>query len=573
MLVGAGILASRLSGLLRTRVFGHFLGTSAAADAFNVAFRIPNVMQNLLGEGVLSASFIPVYAKLLDEGREEEAGRVAGAVLGLLAVVAGLVSLLAVVFAGPITSVVVPGYVGFKRDLTILLLQVAAPGIGLLVLSAWCLGILNSHRRFFLSYVAPVLWNLAQIVALVAVGVTILADPLDPRAATPDQLRTLVLALAIGTVVGGLAQLLVQVPSVLRLERHLRPSLDRTIPGVRRVLRSAGPVVLGRGVVQIATYIDVVLASLLATGALSLLAYSQQLYVLPVSLFGMSVAAAELPDLSTMDASDATSLRRRIDAGMERIGFWVTGTALLYLVVGDKVVGLLWGSGAFDQQVQTAVWLVLAMFSLGLLATTSSRLLQSLLFGLGDTRTPAWIAVVRVSVSLVVGGLLMLQLDRLGLVDGAVRLLDPGSLPTLAPVDVSLREATRLDDLRLGAVGLAIGASLGAWVEWRLLASATTAALGDRPRVGGATRRRLLPAVVVAVVVGLALRWVVADLPNALGALVAVGGMGLAYVGVAFVTGVEGIHELVSAVAPRLGRVGRMLTGWQAALRRRRDRG
>lgn len=570
-LVAAGILASRLMGLVRTRVFGHLLGTSAAADAFNVAFRIPNVMQNLLGEGVLSASFIPVYARLVNDGRDEDAGRVAGAVLGLLAAIAGVVTLLVVVLAGPITNVIAHGFPAPKRDLTVLLMQITTPGIGLLVVSAWCLGVLNSHRRFFLSYVAPVLWNLAQIVILVTAGVVVLADPLDPTRATPDQLRTLVIALAIGTLVGGLAQLLVQVPSVLRLVPHLRPSLNRTLPGVRRVLRQAGPVVLGRGVVQIATFVDVLLASFLATGAVSLLYYSQQLYLLPVSLFGMSVAAAELPDLSTMAPGDETALRTRIDDGLERVGFWVAGSALLYLVVGDKVVGLLWGSGAFDRQVQLTVWAVLGVFSLGLIATTSSRLVQSLLYGIGDTTTPARVAVMRVLVSMAIGGIAMLQLDRFGLVDGGITLLDPGSLPAWTPVSAALRDTGTLDQLRLGAVGLALGATAGAWLEWRRLATAAATHLGTRPVLAGRRRGRLVMPLLAALGAGIVMRVLVDGWPLLPAAIVAIGVTGATYVVAAFRTRVREIHGVVASIAPRLGRLGRVLQLWQASLRRRND--
>src|SRR5690606_9129531 len=167
MLVAAGIFLSRIAGLLRETVIGTVLGTTPAADAFKAALRIPNLMQNLMGEGVLSASFIPVYARLRAEGRDEEAGRLAGAIAGLLAALTGVISLVGVVFAAPLTDLLVPGFAEDKYELTVQLTRIMFPGIGFLVLSAWCLGVLNSHKQFFLSYVAPVLWNVAQIAALV----------------------------------------------------------------------------------------------------------------------------------------------------------------------------------------------------------------------------------------------------------------------------------------------------------------------------------------------------------------------------------------------------------------------
>ena len=572
-LVAAGILASRLSGLVRTRVFGHFFGASGIADAFNVAFRIPNMMQNLLGEGVLSASFIPVYTRLIDQERHEEASKVAGAVLGLLAVVAGVISLVAVVFAGPLTTIVAPGFQGPKRELTIQLMQIVSPGIGLLVLSAWCLGILNSHRRFFLSYFAPVLWNLVQIMALVAGAVMLLPDMWNPATASESQLQQLAVALAIGTLVGGLAQLVVQIPSVRRLEPNLRPSLSRTIPGVRQVMRAAGPVIAGRGVVQLATYVDVLLASLLATGAVSLLYYSQQLYLLPVSLFGMSIAAAELPDLSSMDASDVGALDHRIDDGLGRVGFWVVGSTIIYLAVGDLLVGALWGTGAFDAQVSQAVWLVLGTFSIGLVATTSSRLLQSLLYGMGDTRSPARISVLRVTVSVVVGAVLMLQLDRFGIVDGSITLLDPGSLPAWRPVPAELRSSDGSGPLRLGAVGLAAGAGVGAWVEWRALRRAVIARTTMLPRAAGSTRGRLVIPALAGLATGLLVRQVVAPMPGLVAGLIATGMTGMAYVVASVFTRVAEVDVLIDGLGRRFGRLGRTIVLWRDTLRRRQGGG
>src|SRR5581483_9937561 len=170
-LVAAGILLSRLMGLVRVRVFSHYFGQrSLAADAFNAAFRIPNFLQTLFGEGVLSASFIPVYARLLAEGDEEDAGRVAGAVFAILALAISGIVLVGVLATPLFIDAIAPGFHGHERDLTISLVRVLFPGAGLLVLSAWCLGILNSHRRLFLSYAAPVVWNVAMIATLLVYG-------------------------------------------------------------------------------------------------------------------------------------------------------------------------------------------------------------------------------------------------------------------------------------------------------------------------------------------------------------------------------------------------------------------
>ncbi|HEX7958014.1 MAG TPA: lipid II flippase MurJ, partial [Pyrinomonadaceae bacterium] len=152
ILVGAGILLSRIVGLIRQRVFAYFLGMTDAMDAFNAAFRIPNFLQNVFGEGALSASFIPVYARLLSQEDEEQADRVAWAVFTILALVVSALVLAGVLTAPLLIDAIAPGFGGEKRALTLRLVQIFFPGAGLLVLSAWCLGVLNSHRRFFLSY-------------------------------------------------------------------------------------------------------------------------------------------------------------------------------------------------------------------------------------------------------------------------------------------------------------------------------------------------------------------------------------------------------------------------------------
>ena len=284
-LVALGILCSRLTGFIRQRVFAHYFGLqSDAADAFMAAFRIPNFLQNLFGEGALSASFIPVYAALVARGEREQATRVAGAVAALLALVTSALVFVGV-FATPLlVTLIAPGFRGDKRELTIAVVRILFPGAGLLVLSAWCLGILNSHRRFLLSYIAPVVWNVSMIVTLLWWG-----------AITP--LPRLAVLLAWGAVAGSALQMLVQLPTVFALVPDLRFRLELS-DHVRATIRNFAPVFVSRGVVQISAYIDEVLASLLPTGAVTGLANAQLLYTLPASLFGLSVSAAALPAMA-----------------------------------------------------------------------------------------------------------------------------------------------------------------------------------------------------------------------------------------------------------------------------------
>jgi putative peptidoglycan lipid II flippase len=473
LLVAAGIGASRTAGLVREMVIGFFMGVGPAADAFKAAQRIPNLMQHLLGEGVLSASFIPVYAKLRSDGDDEAAGRLAGSIAAMLLALTGVLSLAGVVLAEPIAHVLVTGFSGGPRfDLTVDLLRITFPGIGCLVLSAWCLGVLNSHRKFFLPYVAPVLWNAAQIAVVMVAGLAGFDD------------RSIAMALAWGVLVGGFLQMAVQLPSVLLLLGRLRLSLRSHSAPVRTVLGRFGPVVMARGVVQIMGYLHLWLAAFLATGAISSLTLAQTLYLLPISLFGMSVAAAELPDLSTLDADDATSrrdFRRRLENGKARILFYVAPTATAYLVAGDVIVALLFGRGEITPTDEHLIWLTIAALSLGLPATTASRLLQNALYGLGDTRTPARLAVVRVFAAAGVGLTLMFPLDRLTIRNGEITGWD--DMLALGPLGDAARD-NPAGLAHLGIVGLALGAAVSAWLEYHLISTALAWRVG-RSRLGG----------------------------------------------------------------------------------------
>ncbi|HSP04211.1 MAG TPA: murein biosynthesis integral membrane protein MurJ [Acidimicrobiales bacterium] len=501
--VGAGILLSRLSGLVREMVTARFLGVGLASDAFKAALRIPNLLQNLLGEGVLSASFIPVYARLVDTD-EEEAGRTAGAVAGLLAAAVSVLVVVGMVAARPITIVLTPGFRDDpeKLDLTVSLVRIMFPGIGLLVLSAWCLAILNSHRRFFLSYVAPVLWNVAQIVvvAVVAIG-----------GSTPISLAN---ALAWGVVLGGLAQLLVQLPTVRTLVPDLRLSLDRTLTGVRDAMSRLGPVVFGRGVVQISGYLDLVLASLLVTGAVTAGTYAQVLYLLPVSLFGMSIAASELPELSRMRPEQRAELAGRVEGGLRRVAYFVAPTAVIYIALGEPLVAAVFQGGEFSVSDTRLVWLVLAAYSLGLLASTGSRLLQNSLYALDDPRTPARIALVRVVTSSLIALSVMFLFDRLVLVGTSIQ-LETDATDTAA-------------FLHLGAVGIALGSAVGAWVELALLRLALRWRIGP-VRLGGGSLATVVTAALAGAAVGRLVDLVVGDLPAILAAGASIGAAGLVY--------------------------------------------
>jgi putative peptidoglycan lipid II flippase len=429
-LVAAGILLSRIAGLVRESIFAHYLGNSAAADAFKAGIRIPNILQNLFGEGVLSASFIPVYSKLLSEGDEETAETLAWSVGALLALGVALLVALGVWATPWLIAAIAPGFTGAKRELTIRLVRILFPGAGLLVLSAWCLGVLNSHHRFFASYTAPVAWNLAIIGALVIYG---------PRRSQDG----LAIDLAWSAVVGAFLQIAVQAPQTLRLVGRMRVHFARTRMALGTVFRNLTPVVAGRGASQISGYVDNLLASLLPTGAVAALSYASILYLLPISLFGMSVAAAELPSMSRAAGTVeevSQLLRLRLDAGLRQIAFLVVPSAAAFLFLGDVVSALIFQSGSFTHRDAIYVWAVLAGSTVGMLAATMGRLYNSAFYALEDTRTPLKFALVRFTLTLILGYLCAIVL----------------------PPAIGIAQ-------RWGVAGLTASAGVAAWVEFALL--------------------------------------------------------------------------------------------------------
>lgn len=430
LLVASGILLSRFAGLIRQTMMARYLGAGLAADAFNAAFRIPNMLQNLFGEGVLSASFIPEYAGLLGKGDENEATRLAGAVAGMLALVASIIVALGVVSAPWLVAIIANGFTGEKRELTVQLTRILFPGAGLLVFSAWCLGILNSHRRFFMSYAAPVVWNLAMVLTLV----------LFHRNRTEAQLA---IYLAYGSVVGSALQFGIQLPQVVRLARGIRPRLTASAESVRNVFRNFVPAFIGRGVVQLSAYVDAWLASYLGNGAVSSFTYAQAIYVLPISLFGMAISASELPAMSRAVGTTAeigAYLQGRLRDGLERIAYFIVPSVVALFALGDLIVNLLLESGRFQRGNTIWVWQILIGSCVGLLASTMGRLYSSTFYAMRDTRTPLRYAIVRVLLTTALGYLFALV------------------LPPLLGLD-----------RRLGAAGLTASAGLAGWVEFFLL--------------------------------------------------------------------------------------------------------
>jgi len=450
---------TRVLGYVRERVFAHYFGNdSVPADAFRAALRIPNTIRNLLSEGTLAGSFIPVYAALNERSDKAGARALAGAILGLLVLASGVLALLGIALAPAITTVIAQGFDEPRRLLTITLVRILFPMAGLMEISAWCLGILNTHRRFFLPYAAPALWNIAGIVAMLAAG-TWLANRALPLA---EQLHRVALALAWGTVAGSVLQIAVQLPACWRLLHGITLRLSLSVEGVRNVLLAWVPLVLGAGVTQLSGLIDTLLGSFTGPGGVSALGYAQLIQVLPISLFGASVTAVALPELSrdavAPNAAPNEQLRARIALGFRRIVFFVVPSSVACIALSREIVAALYQTGRFTVDDTALVGSVLAAYGIGLVGQATVKLFASGFYAMRDTRTPVKIAAFSLVVSTGLAWLLMRWLGTPGIALGS-------SIGAFVNTTLHLRDLSR----RIGSV------LLGA--DWRAFGIALVAAL------------------------------------------------------------------------------------------------
>jgi putative peptidoglycan lipid II flippase len=405
-------------GYGRERVFAYYFGNDTVpADAFRAALRIPNTIRALLGEGTLSASFIPVYAALTERADKSVARALAGTILALLLMASGVLALIGIALAPAITTIIAKGFDEPRRELTITLVRIAFPMVGLMVVSAWCLGILNTHRRFFLPYAAPALWNVAGIAAMLAAG-TWFANRALPVDA---ELHRIALALAWGTVVGAVLQVAVQLPACWTLLRGIPLRLAIGTEGVRPVIVAWVPLLIGAGVAQLSGLIDTLLGSFTGPGGVSALGYAQLVQVLPISLFGVSVTAVSLPELSrdAVGAVPNEQLRTRIAVGFRRIVFFVVPSSLAFLALNREIIGALYQTGRFTTAATALVGNVLAAYGLGLVGQATVKLFASGFYALRDTRTPVTIAASSLVFSTGLAWVLMRWLGAPGIALGS----------------------------------------------------------------------------------------------------------------------------------------------------------
>ncbi len=401
--VGSATLLSRVAGLVRDQVTGYFFGTSIATDAFSVAFRIPNLFRRLLGEGALTVAFVPVFTQALTEGGRPAAGRLFKNMFTLLALTLLVLSVLGMVFAPQVVTLMVPGFTDEpeKFQLTVFLTRLLFPYIFLMGLGALFMGALNSTGHFAAPALGPFMGNLAMIVG------TFL---LSPRLEMP------IMGLALGALAGGLLQLGIQLPSLRRAGLKIRPSFEFRSPPVRKILLLMGPAALGAAVYQLSVFINTILASFLPAGSISYLYFADRLMQFPLGIFSVAIGTAALPALARQCAlGDQAGFMEsaRFTLGLS---FFITVPAMVGLMVlALPLVTFLFQRGEFTVQSSLGTAVALQAYVLGLPFLSGAGILARVFYSRSDTRTPTKVGVGSLAVGAVSAVALMQYFQHMGL--------------------------------------------------------------------------------------------------------------------------------------------------------------
>ncbi|HET9334739.1 MAG TPA: murein biosynthesis integral membrane protein MurJ [Gemmatimonadota bacterium] len=453
LVVMLGIGVSRIFGLVREQVVAFYFGRSAAYSAFVAAYKVPNLVRVLLGEGNLSASFIPVLAGGMAAGDQADARRLSRGVLGLLLVVVAVLTLVGMVAAPGLAWLVAPGFDAGLRSLVERLIVILFPTMAFMVIGAWCMGVLHAHGRFLWPNLAPLFWSVASAGALIAFVGRVDMDP--------------VYVLAWGVVAGSALQLAVQLPATRAALGTLAPGGGWRDPAVRKVIGLFVPMLLGTGVAALSTLIDVQIATFLEEGSVATLAYAQRLYLLPLSLFGVAIAQVALPTLALDAAGAGERVGAELGASWRRMSFLLIPAAVGLAVFGRPAVSLLFERGRFDVTDTTAVTRVLSAYAIGLLAYGAVRLLATAFYAFQDTRTPVRVAVVALGVNVALGITLAWLIGTPGI--------------ALATAMAAIVNATLLGTLLRRRVGRLFPGSAGADVGRMAFAAAIAGVLGILP--------------------------------------------------------------------------------------------
>ena len=396
-------LLSRVFGFIRDMVIAMTFGSSAAADAFFVAFRIPNMQRRLLGEGAVTAVFIPVFSEYLNTKSEEEAWTLTSNLLNIFFIALTVITLAIMIFAPYVIMAFAPGFMDEpdKFELTVGLTRWMAPFLICIGLAALCMGILNTFKVFALPALAPILLNISMIVSALV---------LSPYMDEP------IYGLAVGVVIGGILQLVFQLPATIRKGLKIRFALDWKHPGIIKIGKLIVPVILGLAMYEVNLLVDTILASLLPGGSISYLYYGNRLVQLPLGVFGVALGVALLPMLSEQAARrEFSELVQTLSFGIRLILFITVPATVGLILLRFPIINTLWERGEFLRSSTEGTAIALLYYSVGLCAFAGIKVIVPAFYSLQDTKTPFRIAIYAMVLNIILNLILMGPLQHGGL--------------------------------------------------------------------------------------------------------------------------------------------------------------
>jgi putative peptidoglycan lipid II flippase len=413
---GAATMTSRVLGLVRDQVLAYYFGAGNAMDAYRVGFKIPNLFRDLFAEGAMSAAFVPTFTRHVAESGKEAAWRLGNLVINALLVSTGVLVLLGILFAAPLVNALAGGYAAVtladgtnKLDLTVSLARIMLPTLTLIAVAAAVMGMLNSLRHFFIPALSPAMFNVVTIVLAVVL------IPLAPSLGIDQP----ILIIAVATVLGGVAQLALQWPTLRREGFRYRPVLDWKDPGLRRVLVLMGPGTLGLAATQLNVTVNMFLATREGTGAVSWLEFAFRIMYLPIGLFGVSIATAVLPAVSRhVVEKDIGASRRTIADGLSLMMMLNFPATVGLMVLAVPIVRVIFEHGQFSAADTAATAAALRYYAIGLIAYSVVRIASPTFYALGRNRVPVIVSMVTVVVNATLNIVLVRTMGYVGLALG-----------------------------------------------------------------------------------------------------------------------------------------------------------
>lgn len=423
--VSLAVMASRVTGLLREMAMAGLFGASMAFDAFMLGFRIPNLTRDLFAEGALSSAFVPTFTEYLATRSKLDAARLANLVATAIILVVGCVCALGMLFAPQLVGLLAPGFreVPEKFDLAVHMTRIMFPFLLLVALAAQAMGVLNACNKFGVPAMSSTFFNIGSLGFGVLLGVVL----------GPSLGIERIEGMAIGVVIGGLLQLLYQVPTLYELGFRFRPLLDWKDPGLQRILRLIGPAILGNAAVQINVMVNTNFASQVADpvrgldGPVSWLGYAFRFMQLPLGLFGVAIGSATLPAISRSAAEgNLEEFRHTVAQSLGTVFLLTLPSSIGLAVLGESIIGAVYQRGAFQLYDTQQTALTLSYFAVGLSGYSALKVLVPAFYSLGDSRTPMLVSLASILINAGVASMMLWQLgmgqEGLALTTSAVAL-------------------------------------------------------------------------------------------------------------------------------------------------------